>query len=636
MRKKNFQFFTLCVASSFLLLPSCVEVNDDYDLNKDIDMTLGVGGDLTLPTSSTVKMKMKDILDLEEDGIIQAVGEDKIYYLIEGADEPSTFEFDLPNIKVEKPKPVSFKLKFSVPDLKTLLNSFNLNLPQGVTVDMLVENTDMIGDLLPEELLNENHVSPELELEYGFDALKFDFTMPNEVLALDSIGFYPHLMPSFMLGTENMSAGKLVLHDVYAEFPGILNHNDITHGGTWRGELNEDGRHVYNLPKDILLVDGVNADFDMTFVGINLFDDGSDDCPWPWDRRKPEYNSGVFKIEENVAMHGFVTIEGTIIDFIELAGDECYLRADIQLSAPEIGEVRVIVDPEINPKSTSIELNDLPDFLTDNEVTVVLQQPAIRLDITASEKTTGEPLPVFVNCWGELNTDKGKTVNLSSVDAANIQIGGTVNSNWCIWDGVLPVWGDEYSYYQADGLTHIIEQIPNRIDIDFNASVVEDWISVKLGTSYRAVIDYNVECPLALASGSKIVYTETVDDLHKDIEDFDVKGLTVTAQLHVESPDGEENIPFDKLDLTVTPMDLNGNPMTNDIIITKLEGLDTDAKIEINLTSKEGALKKLNALTFEVAARVTENNAAPLSELTTIQLTNVCVGIVGGVIADLN
>ena len=67
MRKKALQSLALCAVGAILLLPSCVEVNDDYDLNKDIDMTIGAGGDLTLPTSNTVKLKMKDILDLEEE-----------------------------------------------------------------------------------------------------------------------------------------------------------------------------------------------------------------------------------------------------------------------------------------------------------------------------------------------------------------------------------------------------------------------------------------------------------------------------------------------------------------------------------------------------------------------------------------
>ena len=61
MKKKTLYSMALYIAGGFMLFPSCVEVNDDYDLSGDIDMTIAAGGDLTLPTSGTVKMKMKDI-----------------------------------------------------------------------------------------------------------------------------------------------------------------------------------------------------------------------------------------------------------------------------------------------------------------------------------------------------------------------------------------------------------------------------------------------------------------------------------------------------------------------------------------------------------------------------------------------
>ena len=73
MRKKALQSLALCAVGAILLLPSCVEVNDDYDLNKDIDMTIGAGGDLTLPTSNTVKLKMKDILEQIKEQVLNVL-----------------------------------------------------------------------------------------------------------------------------------------------------------------------------------------------------------------------------------------------------------------------------------------------------------------------------------------------------------------------------------------------------------------------------------------------------------------------------------------------------------------------------------------------------------------------------------
>ncbi len=631
MRKKALQSLALCAVGAILLLPSCVEVNDDYDLNKDIDMTIGAGGDLTLPTSNTVKLKMKDILDLEEDGIVQAVGEDSIYYLIEGADKPSTFEFELPTIKVDDPTLDPFEMSFTVPSLETLLGSFNLSETVKQQILANKDNLALLETFLGDEatIIRE---SPEIELDRGFNVLNYKFEVPEQVIGLDYIDFSAHPMqPDFDL-TTTMPAGKLVLHNVNAEFPAMLNHDNVTFGGSWLGHLNEHGLHQYNVP-DVELENGDHTRLELEFIGIDLKSRPEPENR-PWERA--DHPDGILSIGEEVAMHGTVTVKGTILDFVDLAGETFKMIATIKMKAPQIDKVTVKVDPEINPESTTIELNDLPDFLTENDVRVILQQPTIRLDVMAEDVSTHEALPVLVECWGALETDKGVTVHLGNEAEPKIQIGGEVNSSWCIWDGISqPEWGSEYSYYQAENLTHIIEEIPNRIDLSFDARVKQEYLTIALGTSYKATIDYNVECPLALAEGSQIVYSETVEDLGADLDGIEVKGLKITALLLVQDKDGGNSIPFDELDLVVKPLDKNGNPVEG-IVVEPLIGKSSGEIIELYLTCEKGAIENLDALTFEVACRVTNNEAAPLSANTTVQLTNVTIGIEGGVIADLN
>lgn len=633
MSTRNLRFLTLCVVGSFLLLPSCLEVNDDYDLNKDIDMTIGVGGDLTLPTSNTVKLKMKDILDLEEDGIVQAVGVDSIYYLIEGTDNPSTFEFDLPSIKVSDSTLDPFEMSFTIPSLESLLTSFYPG-EENATIRNFVlsnkDNLDLLKDFIGDDAVIVRE-SPEIDLERGFNVLSYEFEIPKEVVGLKYIDFSTHPMqPDFDL-TTTMPKGELVLHHVNAEFPAMLNHDNITFGGTWLGHLNEHGLHQYNVP-DTILTNGKHTRLNLEFIGIDLEARPEENRPW----ERVEHPDGILSLNEEVAMHGSVTVRGSILDFVSLAGSTFKMIATIKMKAPQIDNVTVKVDPEINPESTSIELNDLPDFLTENDVTVILKQPAVRLDIFAEEVTTHDPLPVTIQCWGALKTDKGVEISLGDAIAPEIRVGGEVDSRWCIWDGEeKPHWGDEYSYYQAMNLTHIIEQIPNRIDIDFDACVEQEYITIPLGTSFKATIDYKVECPLALAAGSKIVYSETVDDLSADLDGIEVKGLKITAKLLVEDKNGGNSIPFNKLDLIVKPLDKNGNEIDG-IRVDPLEGVSSGENIVIHMTCEKGAMEDLESLTFEVACRVTNDDAAPLSANTTIQLTNVTIGVEGGVVVDLN
>lgn len=50
-------------------LASCVD--DQYNLDKDIDMTVTVGGDLAIPGSNTEEIKLKTILELQENSCVQ-------------------------------------------------------------------------------------------------------------------------------------------------------------------------------------------------------------------------------------------------------------------------------------------------------------------------------------------------------------------------------------------------------------------------------------------------------------------------------------------------------------------------------------------------------------------------------------
>lgn len=68
----------------WLLLPwwgvSCVDSR--YDLDKDIDMTINVGGEyLTFPVGSTDTTFLSKLISLEEDGMLQVDAVTRVYHL---------------------------------------------------------------------------------------------------------------------------------------------------------------------------------------------------------------------------------------------------------------------------------------------------------------------------------------------------------------------------------------------------------------------------------------------------------------------------------------------------------------------------------------------------------------------------
>ena len=85
---KNHAVVGIC-AIGLIGLNSCLRVDDTYDLEKDIDMTITVGGDLSIPGSNTEGIKLADLLDLEEDGVIQADANGD-YHLLQNGDRAET------------------------------------------------------------------------------------------------------------------------------------------------------------------------------------------------------------------------------------------------------------------------------------------------------------------------------------------------------------------------------------------------------------------------------------------------------------------------------------------------------------------------------------------------------------------
>ena len=89
------------VAVLLIVVSSCVD--HDYDLGKDIDMTIQVGGEeFTIPSSSTDRLLLSQILNLDESSSIKPVETEGQYglsvgdYVLvqDGSSAPSSFEIE--------------------------------------------------------------------------------------------------------------------------------------------------------------------------------------------------------------------------------------------------------------------------------------------------------------------------------------------------------------------------------------------------------------------------------------------------------------------------------------------------------------------------------------------------------------
>ena len=95
---KNHAVVGIC-ALGLIGLNSCLKVDETYDLDKDFDMTITVGGDLTVPGSSTEKIVLGDLLDLEENSVIRVNNASGDYFLVQEGDRNFT-DVNVPGVDI--------------------------------------------------------------------------------------------------------------------------------------------------------------------------------------------------------------------------------------------------------------------------------------------------------------------------------------------------------------------------------------------------------------------------------------------------------------------------------------------------------------------------------------------------------
>ncbi len=171
---KNFmhRLASACLLLLTVSLAACVD--DDYDLSKDIDMTMTVGGSyLAIPTSSSERIPLKDLVELKEGtsfdtvkvaGEVWSNSQRGDYYVYSSTET-------LPEPDWHAPRTLPTRAKLSIPPIENWLevtgvpdflinNEANLDL-SNPCITLYVDNT-LSEPVQPDELLLRSFHSTEL------------------------------------------------------------------------------------------------------------------------------------------------------------------------------------------------------------------------------------------------------------------------------------------------------------------------------------------------------------------------------------------------------------------------------------------------------------------------------------------
>ena len=560
---------------------SCVD--NKYDLDKDIDMTVNVGGEhLTIPAGSSDTAYLSKIIEVEEGDILQPDAATRVYHLTKKDD------IDVKPTTVEE-----------------------------VTISSA--NTELTKELVGTGSTASASITTDLEEENNLTAKASD--IDEALIELGALGAETpaSLTLTFeFLKTGNLTFGSVTAKNLEIQLPDFLMFE--------KGEVEEGNKLILN---DEELK---NAQKVLHVIGYEFGEKAGEG-------EKPDEN-------RTITINGKVTMKGQVVTS-EIGGSGSLTMAmHVTLGEMTANSVTGVIQPNIDAETTNIELNDLPDFLKDEETRLDITNPVILL-IAENPLATPVQIDAVLTPMKNNTQIEGKEVKIEEgYDKKPIELApnkknliALSRTGECTIEGVT-------SNVKVEDINNLLETIPDDIVVDLQPVVRnEDYYTAKLGWSYEMPSSYEVDVPLSFEQGLNIVYNDSIQDLNKDLNDLDKVGLkNMKVILSVDNA-----IPL-KLQLkaeNVQIKDVYGNELSavkktieedKQYVAESTDGeKPATSELVLSLTSDDTAfLSKIDRICFKITAVPGSATGVPLKDTQWLKVTSIKLSVPGGVNVDLN
>ncbi len=588
--------------TSLGITTSCID--NSYDLNKDIDMTISAGGEhLAIPVGYTEKITLDKIIEIEEGDDLQLV--DGEYHLLKGDDiEPSTTK--VKDVTIDEIKSNIEKIDIS--------KDSSTSSPQQRTSNENKYNTDFekTGKIEVTAKRIDEAVKEIGELE-AKDKVAFDIFINIEgEFSIVKVTNLQIELPDFLVFADTQDTEEIIIDKDNHK----LSFNDFI---LKKNTTEEQGKfHLQLIAYYFAEKAGTGQGLVVTNKEIN-----------------ETYDVKVSGTAE-------VTL-GTTTPTVS-SNDKLYIIPQIMIAEMNVQNVTGVIQPKITPTNTIVKLENLPDFLSDNEVELDITNPTISFIANNPLET-----PIILN--GEM---LGKKADGSMIEGSTVKIGnGSKDGNKIQLNPgnniiILSRTGKSnqensstVQNIQVSDINNLIKKIPDEVNVTLNPVVKnDDYYTVELKEDgYTMEGNYDIDIPLNFGSNLKIVYDETIDNFDLDLEDVDIKKAILSINAVNTIP-----LAMEIKNENVSALDANGN-VIKDIDVT-VEGTITESKdgkaevssmLNINLNeTAEGAISKLDGLKLKVTAVPGQATDVQLLSTQWLQLTDMKLKIPNGIKVDLN
>lgn len=305
-------------ALSLFGMVSCVD--NDYDLSKDIDMSVTVGGnDLSIPASDTKNITLEKIFDLEEGSAVQADSEGNYSLLQHGEGSDSKVSVDNVVIEGHEISTESQEVWFD----------FKVSVPGKLQADIETKNTVSLD--------------------------KTDLT--RELVSLSSSKIN---MPAWLNVGVTYDKPILLKQGTTITFPSYytISTDDP------RCILNGKSQIVFNQDVQFSKQSPLNIHLSITEIRFSAMEEG-----------KGLIAPGHLIIEDDIKVKGTASVEGG--EAISVG-----ITTQFRVDRIEMLQVTGMIDPDITVTIAPIQIENLPDFLKDETVRIDMTDPRIFLTVS--------------------------------------------------------------------------------------------------------------------------------------------------------------------------------------------------------------------------------------------------------------
>ena len=606
MRKMNAKTICLVAAVSCVAMGTVSCTDSDYDLS-NVDMTVGLGGgELKLPVSSSDVIPLKEVLKFSDSEVVDTI-EGGDYMFAKNGDAVSPAHPEIDRITVMK------------------LNS------QGFDFDLGSILQKAISEQLPSSTKGMKRIPVNITESKIVNTFEYGGPQPQEVEELKE-AYITARMKLTIRFSENLK--KLV---------GTVGEMKITLPTYMSFEAEGSG---FEKEGTSLVFKDISTSEDLSVaISINKLSMGT----------QPDELGKLESKDNYITMDGNLKLEAKITDLnLNLSGvdySDCKIESELEMDdAVMLDKVTGRFAPTIDLSNLGeANITGLPDFLTEGDVCIDLDNPQIALTLE-SDLTVGGELAGNIKYWRNGQEGSFSLPEPIKLKASTENSGEMSVNRICICRDKSKV--DPTMYDQVIETENIKDLLyPKIIDkIAFSGAATADKNNVytyELGKTYTVQPSYRLESPLAFGEDAKIVYTEKFEDWNKDIKDFDVTdGTCIVMEAVVEN-----RIPV-HLNVEATPLGIDGSELPSNVIKVDIDadikaspnGTDVaTSDLHIVLTPAKQGLKKLNGIKIKVSGAAKDANGNnPVKGITlnarkhSLVLQNIRLSLKGKAVADLN